>query len=87
MNRDDYVQQCLKQDLLNTSNYEIISVEVASTYLRETMNEFLDFMKQPGMQIDKDDYIYLEKAKDQFDGISTFYCLTKIHKKKKPVPL
>ena len=87
MNRDDCMQRCLKQHLFNTDNYERISAEVANACLRETIDEFLDFIKQPGMQIDEDDCICLEKTKDQFDRISTFYCLPKIHKKKKPIPL
>ena len=40
------------------------------------MEEFFDFIKQPGNGISKEDFQYLSKGADKYqDGIPTFYCL------------
>jgi len=83
MNREDCINQCVLQHLSNSECYERTSKEVAEMHLKESVAEFLEFVKQPGLRIEHEHLKYLERAADEHDGISTFHCLPKVHKKKK----
>ena len=88
MNRADYIKQVLLQHLSDASSYERISEDVAREYIRESMNEFFDFIKQPGCHVPKSDFKYLKDGCNEYEhGILIFYCLPKVHKNKIPIPL
>ena len=56
INREIYIRKCLTQHLSDKSTYERISKDIAFQYIEETINEFLYYIKQPGHQINKEDY-------------------------------
>ena len=87
MNRDDRISQCMKQHLSNEKCYRRISEDTARTCIDESMEEFIKFVERPGFEIGKKDLQYLKEAAETWTGMSTFYCLPKVHKKKTPILL
>jgi len=48
MNREEYIDQVLKQHLSNNNCYEYISKETAEEYMSSAVSEFMDFINEPG---------------------------------------
>ena len=51
MNRDNYIQQHIKNHLSDTTFYERISQKIAHDYMENNIKEFLDYIKEPNHQI------------------------------------
>ena len=87
MNREDYIKQCVTQHLANEKCYQRKTENIARQYIRDSMEEFFDFVKQPGLEIYGKDMVYFQQAAETLTCMATFYCLPKTHKNKTPVPL
>ena len=55
--------------------------------MNESTNEFLKHAKQSNFKLSNEDTTHLQQAKINMSGISTFYCMPKLHKNKTPAPL
>ena len=69
MNYQDYLDQSIQQHLSNERHYERTSKEVARKYVDESMNEFLNYISQPDLEISREDRLYLEEAAEKQIGI------------------
>ena len=87
MSRENYVSQCIKQHLSNERCYKRITEEIARKCIDESMEEFFNYVKQPGMETPKEDMRCLQTAAETWTGMAAFYCLPKVHKHKTPTPL
>ena len=59
MNREEKNSQCIKKYLSDPITNERISREVAFNFMKENIKEFLDFVKQPRLQLDNNDCKHL----------------------------
>ena len=87
MNREEYIDQVLKQHLSNNNCYEYISKETAEEYMSSAVSEFMDFINEPGQKLIDEHTIYLQRALKINKRIPVFYCMPKVHKNKIPYPL
>ena len=55
--------------------------------MNKNLKEFLEHIKQLGLQLNQHDYKCLHSALSQHNGIEKLYCMPKVHKDKMPVPL
>ena len=56
--------------------------DIAIIYMKESLLEFLSFVKQLGNRINDNWLRYLEDVLDEYNRILIFYYLLKVHKKK-----
>ena len=87
MNRDEHIDQVIKQHLSNKDCYEYIYKKIAEEHMSSTALEFMEFINEPGNQVIEEHTAHLERVLRLNKSIPIFYCMPKAHKNKIPCPL
>ena len=55
MNRENYIEQCIAQNLSNGMYYERIDESTAQEHMNKSMNAFLNYVKEPNLKLPLED--------------------------------
>ena len=75
------------QNISNEKHYERIDESAAQEHMNNSMNEFLNCMKEPSLKLTYEDYEHLQQSNNNIKGISASCCMPKVHKNKTPTQL